>query len=146
MVFFEDADDAGEIQQRSAEPVQLVGDYAVDPAGFDVGQEALERGPVHVAPGKTAVVITLRQALPTLVPLALDVGQASFTLSVERVEILLESDLGGFAGVDGAADRSGWVILPVHAFPPLPASARRKNRKPLVWEPVMALATADKDL
>jgi hypothetical protein len=41
MVLFKDADDAGEVQQRSAEPIQLVADHAVDPAGFDVGQQAL---------------------------------------------------------------------------------------------------------
>jgi len=53
-VFFEDADDAGEVQQGSAESIQLVAHHAVDPAGFDVGQKALKRRPVHVASGKTA--------------------------------------------------------------------------------------------
>ena len=54
--------------------------------------------------------------------------------------------LSGFAGVDRAADGGGQLVLPGHESPPLPASAGRKNRKPLVWEPVMALATADRDL
>src|SRR5207249_4587388 len=96
--------------------------------------------------GKAPVVVTSRQAPPAFVTLALEVGQAGFTLGVERVEILLESDLGGFAGVDRAADCRGQLVLPAHALPPLPANAWRKKRKPLVWEPVIALATADRDL
>src|SRR5713101_5657348 len=36
------------------------------------------------------------------------------------------------------------MILLGHSFPPLPASAPRKKRKPLVWEPVMAFAAADR--
>ena len=39
-------------------------------------------------------------------PLADDEGLAGFALRVERVELLLEPLLGGFAGVDGATDGS----------------------------------------
>src|SRR6266446_1771049 len=41
MVLFKDADDAGEVQQGPAEPVDFVSDQTINFAGFDVGQQAL---------------------------------------------------------------------------------------------------------
>src|SRR5260370_41919139 len=131
-MLFKDADDAGENQKGASEPVDFVGDYRVDLAGLDVGQEARESGPVHVAPGKAAVVITSRQTLPALVALALDVGQGGFALRIERVEVLFKTLLGGFAGVNGAPDRSRHIAFCGHARPPLTARQPRKKRKPLV--------------
>jgi hypothetical protein len=40
-------------------------------------------------------------------PLTQNVGLAGLSLSVERVEGLLQSFLGGFAGIDGATNTSG---------------------------------------
>ncbi len=39
--------------------------------------------------------------------LAQDEGLASLTLGMERVELLLEPLVGGFAGIDGAAEAPG---------------------------------------
>ena len=55
----------GEVEQRAAEPVDLVDDHAVDLAGLDVGQQALQGGAVHVAAGEAAVVVAVGQARPS---------------------------------------------------------------------------------
>ena len=68
--------------RRAAQPVDLVDDDAVDLAGFDVGQQALEGRAVHVAAGEPTVVVALGQAPPALVRLALDVGLGRFSLGV----------------------------------------------------------------
>ena len=51
----------------------------------------------------------LGQQLPALRSLALDVGLAGLPLSIEGVELLIQSVLGRFAGIDGAAQRSRGV-------------------------------------
>ena len=103
-MLFKDPDDAGKVQQGPAEPVHFVAQNTVNLAGFDVGEESPKGGPVHVASAKAAVVVALRQALPALVPLALDVGQSRFALRVQGVEVLLQSLLAGLARVNSAAD------------------------------------------
>jgi hypothetical protein len=47
------------------------------------------------------------EGFPTLRGLALDVGLAGFPLGVQRVKFLLQSMLGGFPAVDGAAEEFG---------------------------------------
>src|SRR5438094_7667850 len=69
--------------------------HHVDPAGLDVGKQTCQRRPVHVAAGEAAVVVTLGQADPALVRLALDVGLGRLALGVERVEVLVKPFLGG---------------------------------------------------
>jgi len=59
------------------------------------------RGPVHVGPGETAIIVLARQADPALVLLALDGRFAGVALRVERVEFLLEPFFSAFAGADG---------------------------------------------
>jgi hypothetical protein len=54
--------------------------------------------------------------LPGFVGLALDIGLAGFPLDIERIEGLIEPFLGGFAGVDGAADSLS--LLSRHVGPP----------------------------
>src|SRR5467141_4007861 len=61
---------------------------------------------------------------PALVTLAADVGLAGFALRLERVELLLEPFLGGFAGVDRAALPAR--VTPWHRRPP---SSRRPEAK-----------------
>jgi RNA polymerase sigma factor (sigma-70 family) len=94
----------GEVQERAAEAIHLVGANQVDPAGLDVGEQALEGGSFHVAAGEAAVVVAVGQARPALVGLTADEGLARFSLCVQRVELLFQSFLGGLARVDGAAD------------------------------------------
>src|SRR5579875_1813842 len=123
--------DLADIGDLSRQAVHLVDDHAVDLARLDVGQESLERGPLHVAAGKAAVVIAVGQARPALAGLALDERLAGLALGVERVELLLQALFGGLAGVDGAADdrQRRWrpvPVIPLHASPPF--SPRRKKR------------------
>ena len=66
----------GEVEQRAAEAIDLVDDHAVDLPGLDVGEEAVEAGPVQSAAAAAAVVVAVGQTGPTLVLLASDVGLA----------------------------------------------------------------------
>jgi hypothetical protein len=110
---------------------------------LDVGQEALEGGPIHGAAAETSVVVALGQAGPAFVLLAGDVGQAGFPLRVEAVETLLKPLLGGLARVHGAAHPPGDLsVVAVHRLSFRPLLARRKKWKPLQCVPMMALATA----
>src|SRR5262245_46451341 len=86
-VLAEDLHDAGEVQKRASEPIEFVDQNAVDLAGLDVGEQAFERRPVHVAAAVAAVVVALGQAHPALVLLAGDVGQGRFPLRIERGEV-----------------------------------------------------------
>ena len=99
----EDIDDFGKVAQGAGQPVDLVDDDGVDPAGLDLGEKPLQRRPLHRPAGDAAIVIELRQDRPALVLLAEDEGLARLPLCIERVEGLLEPLLGGFAGVDRAA-------------------------------------------
>ena len=49
-------------------------------------------------------VMRLPRVLPAFLVLAFDEGLAGLALGVQGIEPLLEAFLGGFAGVDGAAD------------------------------------------
>jgi hypothetical protein len=84
--------DFGEVEQRTAEAVNLVDDHDVD--GFNVGHQASHRGPVKVAAGEPAVVVLFWQAGPAFSFLARDVCLAGFTLGIQCVEILVESFFG----------------------------------------------------
>src|SRR5690606_32270629 len=75
-------------------------------------------------------------------PLAGDVRLAGFALGMQAVELLLESFLGGFPGVDGAtefADHGLRHVRPLWFLSP-------KNNQPFQRVPVMARAMADSDL
>ena len=54
-----------EVHQRSAEAVDLVDHDAVDHPPLDVGQQSLEGRPVHVGTGIAAVIVRIRNYLPT---------------------------------------------------------------------------------
>src|SRR6516164_2422740 len=79
----------------------------------------LQSRPTDRRAGEPAVIITRAQAHPAFVPLAGDEGLAGLALRKQRIEFLFESLLGGFAGVDCAADGS----LPTRAV----------SRRPRHW-------------
>ena len=87
-------DQFGEVGKRSRQPVDLVDDDDVDPAGPDIVQQLLERRPLHRTARKAAVVIAFSDELPSLMGLALDIGLGSLSLVVEGVEVLLETGVG----------------------------------------------------
>jgi hypothetical protein len=47
----EEFDQPGKIGERAGEPVNLVDDDDVDPAGPDIGEQILQRRPLHIAAG-----------------------------------------------------------------------------------------------
>src|SRR5467141_2579196 len=112
----EDLDQPGKIGERAGQPVDLVDDDDVDPAFPDVGEQALQRRPLHIAAGEPAILVACSGQYPALVTLAADVGFAGFALRLERVELLLEPFLGGFTGVDRAALAAR--VTPRHRRPP----------------------------
>src|SRR6185437_7800465 len=77
-----------------------------DPPRRDVGEQLLQSRPSHRRAGEPAIIITLRQAPPAFVPLAVDEGLAGFALRLQRIEFLFEPLLGRLAGVDRTADGS----------------------------------------
>ena len=92
---------------------------------------------------------------PAFRPLAGDIGFAGLALGMQRVELLLQTLLGRFARVDGAAqlaqDRLGHVVgLCARAVIRLPLFALRllrpKKTHPFQRVPVMARAMAERDL
>jgi hypothetical protein len=122
----------GEVQERAAQPVHLVDDHAIDLALGDVGQQAPQRRPVHVAAGEAAVVVAVGQADPPLVLLAGDEGLGRLALGVQRDEFLLQAFFGRFARVDGAAYKrqgaEGLCRVFVHADYSWLFRAPRKNK------------------
>ena len=88
----------------ASEPVDLVDDDRIDPTRHDVGEQPLQSRPIHRRAGEPAVVVTSGYACPPLVALAGDESLAGLALRLQRVEFLLQPLLGGFAGVDRAAN------------------------------------------
>ena len=129
------------------EAVDLVDDHHVDQPVLDVLQQPLQAGPFQRAAGDAAVVILIADQHPALGPLAGDVGLAGLALGVEAVELLLQPFLGGFAGVDGAAQLADDLrffrrlrhVRPLWFLSP-------KKTQPFQRVPVMARAMADSDL
>src|SRR5271155_2913551 len=103
----EEFDQPGKIGERAGQPVDLVDDHDVDPAGSDIGDQVLQGGSLQIATGESAIVIAGSHQYPALAALAADKGLAGFALRCERVELLLQPFLGGFAGVDRAAPAVG---------------------------------------
>src|SRR6202030_2382537 len=93
----------GKISERAGQPVDLVHDHDIDPAGPDIAEQILQRRSLYITAREPAIVIAGFGQYPALVALAADEGLAGFALRRERVEFLLEPFLGGFAGVDRAA-------------------------------------------
>ncbi len=130
---------ASEVHQRAAQSVDLVDDYAIHLAGFDVRQQLLERRTIHIATSETTVVITIGHAMPAFLRLAFDVRFGAFALGVKRVELLVETLVRRLASVDGTVQLAIDVGL-VHLSPPFLLSL--KKWYPLQCWPVIFLATA----
>src|SRR6516225_10011657 len=150
----EDLDDLGKIGERAGQPVDLVDDHDIDPPCRDVGEQLLQSRPAHRRAGEPAVIIPRAQAHPAFVALADDEGLAGLALRLQRIEFLFEPLLGGFAGVDGAANprvplgaEAHWsrhrpVLAPAKARTRL---VRPKNRGPDQWASVIRSAIAVSD-
>src|SRR6516162_6731061 len=111
-------------------------------------------GRAIVAPEIPAVIIAGAQTHPAFVALAGDKGPAGLTLRKQRIEFLFEPLLGGFAGVDGAANPCVPLCAEAHwsrhrlALAPAKALTRLvkpKNRGPDQWASVIRSAIAVSD-
>jgi hypothetical protein len=144
-VVLEELDQLHEIQQWSREPVELVDHHAVDLPGLDVSQQSPQGRPFERAAREAAVVIPDGEPLPSLVPLAGDIGFARLPLGIEGVELRVEAFVGGFPRVDGATDtpdRSAFRISRAsHATRSFPERSPKKDG-PFQWVPVMSSAIA----
>jgi hypothetical protein len=76
----EDLDQPGKIGERPGQPVDFVDDHDIDAASPYVGEQALQRGPLHSSTREPAVVVAGSGQYPALVLLAADIGLASFAL------------------------------------------------------------------
>jgi hypothetical protein len=117
----EDVNDLGEIGERAGEAIDLVDDNDLNLAGPDVRQQPLQGRALHRAAGEAAVVIQVGKRNPPGMALTDDIGFASLPLGVERVELLFQPLVGGFARVDGAAENCAGlqtISLPHDARPP----------------------------
>src|SRR6266481_3734665 len=112
----EDLDQPRKIGERAGQPVDLIDDDDVDPASLDVSEQALQSRSLHVATREPAIVVAGPRRCPALMALAADVGLAGFALRLNRVELLLQPFLRGFAGVDSAALPAR--VTPRHGYPP----------------------------
>ena len=61
--------------------------------------------PVEVPSAEATIIVVIGKRLPTGLFLARDIRFAGLALRMERVELLVETLLGGFARVDAAANR-----------------------------------------
>src|SRR6516165_5532082 len=150
----EDLDDLGEIGERAGQAVDFVDDDRVDPSCRDVGEQPLQSRPAHRRAGEPTVIIPGAQAHPAFVALASDKGLAGLALRLQRIEFLFEPLLGGFAGVDCAANPRVPLCVAAgcsrHRPALAPAKARArlvrpKNRGPDQWASVIRSAIAVSD-
>src|SRR5262249_350916 len=108
-------------RQGACKTVNLIYNCYIYMSLTDISQQALQTRTFHRRARQPTVVVAGFDDAPALAVLTADVGLAGLALRLERVEVLLEPFLGGFAGVDGAAPKSG--LSAVHALP----EARRRR-------------------
>ena len=139
-MFFESLDNAGEIDQRSTQPVNLVDDHAFDSAVANVIQEMFKGGPIQATTAKATIVITLRKGNKPFAALAGDKGLRGLALRIERVELLIQTLVCGFAGIDGTTDST---TSDSREGVNLSIARDSKSGSPLGWDyaygPMMAL-------
>jgi hypothetical protein len=142
LVAVEDFHQLGEVDERARQPVDLVDHHHIHKPILDVGKETLQGRAFQRATGDAAIIILIAHQHPAFGALARHIGLAGFALGVQRVELLLQPFLGGFAGVDRAAQLANDIVF--HAdLPPLRLSP--KNTQPFHRVPVMARAMAESD-
>ncbi|SMX25902.1 hypothetical protein BOA8489_04047 [Boseongicola aestuarii] len=124
-----------EVGQRPRQPVDLVDNDPVDTTCRDIVHQPFQCRAIEVASRDAAVVVAVLNRDPSFMALAGDVGRASLSLCIERVEVLVQSLLARLAGVNCTAS-----FRHAERFPESP-----KNRGPDQAVPVIRLATAESD-
>ena len=109
-------------------------------------------GRSHGGARDAAVVVKGLDDHPALVLLASDVSLAGLALSVEGIEVLLQTLLGGLAGVDGTAQLAldtaciavgapySWPVSTACSAKAFGARLSPKKRGPDQWAPVISRA------
>jgi hypothetical protein len=96
-------DQLGEIAKEAGQAVDLIDHNDGNLAGPDIGQKFLQGRAVQRGSGEAAIIVALGNQASALMRLALDIGFASLTLGIERVELEVEIMLARFAGIDRTA-------------------------------------------
>src|SRR5271156_2797749 len=135
-LFIECLNDLGKVSQRSRQPVDLIYNDGIDSSGSNVLKQAFEGGPLHVSTGVTAVIVFRCNRLPAFVPLAENIGFASLALGMERIEGLLQTLLGRFAGLNRTTHAGGYCHTVFFLVP--------KNSGPDQGVPVISRAILDR--
>ena len=105
----EQFDELGKVSERARQAIDLVDDYDVDLSRLNVSQQTLESWSIGRTAGEAAVIVAIADQGPGRMDLASNVGFRSFVLGVERVEVLVESQFRGDAGVDRTTNGLRWV-------------------------------------
>src|SRR5262249_16792968 len=131
----------GKVRQGPRQPIDFVDHNDIEPARLDVRQQALQGGAIGRAAGEPAVIISGPYQAPMSVSLAANVSRGGIILSVQRVELLVESRVSRNACVDRTPDcfsRSG------HSCTCGGLSRSPKKRGPFHLVPVIARAISDR--
>src|SRR5437899_10960350 len=108
-----------EVGKRACQTVDLVDYHQIDQPRRDVGKQTLERRALNGRPGEAAIGIRGADELPALMGLTLYVSLSRLALGIKTIEVLFEPVLGGFAGIDSAAQHP-----PLRGHRSAPASQR----------------------
>src|SRR4051812_28678189 len=99
---FEELHQPGEIQQRTAQSIHLVDQYAINLAGLYAREKLLQCGTIDGCAAEPAIVVAFADCRPALLAVAHNAGFGRLALGLQCIELLLQSFLGGFARVDRA--------------------------------------------
>ena len=112
----------------------------------DIIQQSLQFGTIGRPTGISAVIISRPDQSPAGMGLTLYIGRGCVVLGIERVELLIQSMVGGDPGVDRATD--GFDCGNPHdrasATSRSSLSLRPKKRGPFHFVPVIAKATLER--
>src|SRR5258706_2388814 len=142
----EQLDQFGEVGKGLCQAIDLIDDDDVDPPGPDVVQQLLKVGTVSGPARVPAIIIAGPDQGPAGMGLTLYIGRGRIILGIQRVELLIESMIGGDPGIDGAADRPDRRSLHGRASTAdrSSLSLSPKKRGPFHLVPVIAKATLER--
>src|SRR5258708_14634322 len=142
----EQFDQLGKVGQRSRQAIDLVDDNNIKLPRTDIVQQSVEVGKIGRPTGISAVIISRPDQGPAGMGLTLYISRRGIVLSVQRIELLVESVFRGDAGVDGTADGPDRRSLHDRAFASNRSSLslRPKKRGPFHLVPVIAKATLER--
>ena len=100
----EQFDQFGKVGQRSRQAIDLVDDNYVNLPGADIVEQSLQVRAIGRPTRVSAVIIARPDRSPAGMGLTFYISRGRLVLGIKRVEILVESLLGGNPGVDRTTD------------------------------------------